>query len=268
MTAQLAAQIARIDQQLGSLLSHNRLPRALTDPAAMLIPTLSVTAAYIADATITNAKIVDATIQSAKIASLDADKIVAGTGIINNLTIKATLTIGAGGSIVDADGSAWDQDGFNLRATGVIGDSIVISRTGYYPAAKWRTALDTNLARTILTANWNDNSINTRDATHRAEATNSDSTTFASIEAVSTIGDTVDVRALATGEIRIGGNSSQPTAAFFGSGSFGSGVGVIYIANRGAAPSSNPTGGGILYVESGALRYRGSSGTTTTLAAA
>ena len=48
--------------------------------------------------------------------------------------------------------------------------------------------------------------------------------------------------------------------------SFGSGDGVIFIKNSVAAPSANPTGGGILYVESGALKYRGSSGTVTTLA--
>lgn len=49
-------------------------------------------------------------------------------------------------------------------------------------------------------------------------------------------------------------------------GSFGGGTGVIAIANRGTAPTSNPSGGGILYVESGALKYRGSSGTVTTIA--
>ena len=46
-----------------------------------------------------------------------------------------------------------------------------------------------------------------------------------------------------------------------------SGVGVIAIAN-GTAPSTSPAGGGQLYVESGALKYRGSSGTITTVGAA
>ena len=46
----------------------------------------------------------------------------------------------------------------------------------------------------------------------------------------------------------------------------GGGEGIIFIANRVVAPSSNPTGGGILYVEAGALKYRGSSGTVTTIA--
>lgn len=53
--------------------------------------------------------------------------------------------------------------------------------------------------------------------------------------------------------------------AFFGGGSFGSGTKVISIGNASVAPSVNPSGGGILYVESGALKYRGSSGTVTTL---
>jgi hypothetical protein len=38
------------------------------------------------------------------------------------------------------------------------------------------------------------------------------------------------------------------------------------LANATTAPASNPTGGGVLYVESGALKYRGSSGTVTTIA--
>lgn len=50
--------------------------------------------------------------------------------------------------------------------------------------------------------------------------------------------------------------------------SFGGGTAVIFIANATANPSANPTGGGILYVTGGALTYRGSSGTVTTIAAA
>lgn len=43
---------------------------------------------------------------------------------------------------------------------------------------------------------------------------------------------------------------------------------VWFMANCAAAPGSNATGGGNLYVESGALKWRGSSGTITTLGAA
>jgi hypothetical protein len=49
---------------------------------------------------------------------------------------------------------------------------------------------------------------------------------------------------------------------------FGKGQGVIAIANASVAPSVNPAGGGILYVEDGSLKYRGSNGTVTTIAPA
>lgn len=53
-----------------------------------------------------------------------------------------------------------------------------------------------------------------------------------------------------------------------GGNSFGSGSGIIFIANATTTPSTDPTGGGILYVSSGALMYKGSSGTITTIASA
>ena len=46
------------------------------------------------------------------------------------------------------------------------------------------------------------------------------------------------------------------------------GVGVIAIANATTPPGSTPTGGGVLYVTGGALTYKGSSGTVTTLGVA
>jgi hypothetical protein len=51
-------------------------------------------------------------------------------------------------------------------------------------------------------------------------------------------------------------------------GSFGGGSRVIFLANASVAPISDPTGGGILYVEGGALKFRGSSGTITSVAPA
>lgn len=49
---------------------------------------------------------------------------------------------------------------------------------------------------------------------------------------------------------------------------YGGGTKVAFIANAGTAPTTDPTGGGILYAEAGALKWRGSSGTVTELAAA
>jgi hypothetical protein len=51
-----------------------------------------------------------------------------------------------------------------------------------------------------------------------------------------------------------------------GGTSFADGAVVMFIANATTAPTTNPTGGGLLYVEGGALKYRGSSGTVTTIA--
>lgn len=46
----------------------------------------------------------------------------------------------------------------------------------------------------------------------------------------------------------------------------GDGVKVIYIGNAGTVPTTNPSGGGVLYTQAGALKFRGSSGTVTTIA--
>lgn len=48
----------------------------------------------------------------------------------------------------------------------------------------------------------------------------------------------------------------------------GGGSGVLGIANAGTVPTTNPTGGGVLYAEGGALKWRGSAGTVTTIAPA
>jgi hypothetical protein len=56
----------------------------------------------------------------------------------------------------------------------------------------------------------------------------------------------------------------------FGSttGSFGGGDGVIGIRNATTNPGSNPSNGGVLYADAGALKWRGSGGTVTTIAPA
>lgn len=57
--------------------------------------------------------------------------------------------------------------------------------------------------------------------------------------------------------LRVGLATGNPPGA-------GSGVGCIAVANAATVPTTNPSGG-VLYVEAGALKYRGSSGTVTTL---
>lgn len=62
-----------------------------------------------------------------------------------------------------------------------------------------------------------------------------------------------------TGSLQLGSTSSD----------FGGSTGVVIsIKNATVEPSTNPSGGGILYTFGGALKYRGSSGTVTTIAPA
>ena len=63
--------------------------------------------------------------------------------------------------------------------------------------------------------------------------------------------------------VQNGGNIGLNTTSQFGGGQL-----VLGIANATTVPTTNPTGGGVVYTEAGALKYRGSSGTVTTLAAA
>jgi hypothetical protein len=68
----------------------------------------------------------------------------------------------------------------------------------------------------------------------------------------------VDSQILPAGQLALGN-----------AGTFGGGGGpMVYLANCTAAPTTNPTGGGVLYAEAGALKYRGSAGTVTVIAPA
>ena len=70
------------------------------------------------------------------------------------------------------------------------------------------------------------------------------------------------------GQTALGVDTGRRVFLNSASGSYGGGQAVTFIGNASTIPTSNPTGGGILYVESGALKYRGSSGTITTIAVA
>lgn len=64
------------------------------------------------------------------------------------------------------------------------------------------------------------------------------------------------------GSIRVDKDLRVNTASVAG------GTGVVAIANATQPPTTTPTGGGVLYVEAGALKYKGSGGTVTTIGAA
>jgi hypothetical protein len=92
----------------------------------------------------------------------------------------------------------------------------------------------------------------------------------------------IDTTGWNPGGIRIGGNGPNIFSTAIGpvlamdnegnigvgslSGFGGGGSGVVAIAEAKRPPEDDPKGGGILYVEGGALKYRGPSGTVTILA--
>lgn len=53
--------------------------------------------------------------------------------------------------------------------------------------------------------------------------------------------------------------------ALFGTGSFGSGVGVVFVANAATAPTTDPSGGVLLYAEGGILKVRDPAGNIVNL---
>jgi hypothetical protein len=61
--------------------------------------------------------------------------------------------------------------------------------------------------------------------------------------------------------VSLGGNIALGITTAFGGGSR-----VVAIREAATVPTTNPSGAGILYVEAGALKYRGTSGTVTTIA--
>lgn len=81
-------------------------------------------------------------------------------------------------------------------------------------------------------------------------------------------GDNVGLTSVTLGSTPVLFADANGNLAVNSTGSFGGGTGVVFLANRSVAPSTNPAGGGVLYCESGALKFRGSSGTVTTIAPA
>lgn len=272
------AQIHRIDQKLAQLLRNPSLKVAMDDAneppvadgavGAAKLATGAVTTTKLGDLAVTTGKIAALAVTDAKIDTLSANKIVAGTGIINNLSVLATLTLGAGGKIVDADGSFWDQNGITLAAPGSAGDVLRAVRTGYLSSIALESYIISAAAVGSLVAAWTDGDASAL-ATVGLTASETASITQVSLNAIGVTGDQTHVYVADNKSISLfeGSVGAGLNLAFNASpGSFGGGAGCIFIGNRGTAPTSNPSGGGLLYTESGALKYRGSSGTVTTIA--
>lgn len=79
-----------------------------------------------------------------------------------------------------------------------------------------------------------------------------------------TTGDAINIRTGPSGDPVITAKNKN-VALFDATGSFGSGVGVVYVKDRTTAPTTDPSGGGLLYSEGGELFWRSSSGVVTQL---
>lgn len=113
------------------------------DRAGNISPVSAQTAAAVD--LIQTANIGDAQITNAKIASLAADKITAGTGIINDLTVKSEITVGASGD----SGAIKSYD--YVTSSGASGfylsDSGLIIKSGSIEAAALNISMGENIIR-------------------------------------------------------------------------------------------------------------------------
>lgn len=183
---------------------------------------------------------------------------------LTDLNIIGTLTLGEGGSIVDADGSVWDQDGIRLAALGTPTDAIRFVRDGYDNEAVIRGAVTTDYGQlTILAHGENGISLGESGLFLRGDW-NTPGDLEASLQTLDSgasgqylrVGYT-DIWLTSTG----GGNVAFHVAA---APNYQSMVGGMFVASASVVPTGNPTGGGFLYVEAGAGKFRGSGGTVTT----
>lgn len=172
------------------------------------------------------------------IATQNANAVAITGGTVNGTTVGATTAATVRGTTVEATSALFAAQGIPLRLAGNTAnqEEVVSSAVGVLDAGS-RGAIRL----------WTD--VNNNDAT---------TATIFSL----TVGANIAGAGTTLLTVRKDGTWGINTT------SYGSGVGVIAIANATTVPSTNPTGGGVLYVEGGALKYRGSSGTVTTIAPA
>jgi len=167
-----------------------------------------------------------------------------------------------------ASASMYSQDGSHswfVAASGTAGNAITFTQAATLDAnGNYMVGTTTNAATAKITAAINTSTANTAYIGFQNDSSGANDWAIT----MPTTND-LAIRNVSNSynAIYIGNEGTAADIGFNGM-SRGGGEGIVFIANRLVAPSTNPTGGGILYVESGALKYRGSSGTVTTIAAA
>ncbi len=170
-------------------------------------------------------------------------------GAAQTITLEELLTLrGTNGSAADGPNiiayTASDQYPL-LQILPNTHDNIAINYDAYYDGSNWKSSHSGSNYQIYKVSN-------KLQFNYGAATTAGNTLTWVSAGAITNAGH---LEWAAAKNLTIGGGAS-----------YGGGLGVIFIANRNTVPTSNPTAGGILYTESGALKYRGSSGTVTTIA--
>lgn len=222
------------------------------------IQDLAVTTAKIEDLAVSTAKISNAAITNAKINDLSADKITTGTldaGLVTIASDDGFMTL-SGNILAIKDSSSneilnlgkYDGTNYGLELIDASNNSAVImNRTGIRVKESSLVVFEDGTDIVYLPSSEDDETASTR---------YNQGVSFG----------VLGIQGAATGSIvMLGRNVALVDTA---TPDLGSGIGVVFVGNTSAAPSANPTGGGILYAESGALKWRGSSGTVTTIASA
>ena len=214
----------------------------------------------------------------------------AGTGVVRNINLVGgnvgiSATVWPGALTVQKDVAATNTASIYLLGTGV---TPVTAAGGAYLAVNAPTGFTGSLLelrqngviRTSVTSGGTLSTVNVGNTTSsnnalialnttglvlsRNVADSSPALVVQQLNAIST-GDVLQVKNSAGTLLAVAQNGNIGIGA---TPPFGGGAGVIGIKTATTLPTTNPVGGGVLYVDAGALKYRGTSGTVTTVAAA
>jgi hypothetical protein len=184
-----------------------------------------------------------------------------GTTVVTGATPGSVLFAGAAGVIAQDNASLFWDDTNNRLGIGTAGPADplhIVVTTAVAEIGRFETTVNT--ANVVF--GFKDNS----PGQQRALAFNFLDSTGSAVGQIAYFNDPtaanqyIRFNTNSTERFRIQGSNIGFNATSWGT----SAAGVIGIGN-GTAPSTSPAGMGQLYVESGALKYRGSSGTITVL---
>lgn len=173
---------------------------------------------------------------------------------LQDLTIEGTLTIAEGGVFefhlpaTDTEYLRFVNDDFPDNYAGMFGRVAEDhARSGYF--GLWSDGAGTSYFSQILVVGGDD--VTTRNSINLS------------------VRNGTNGMLLWQDEIQIGGTTKN--IALFGQSvsiNYQSMQGGLFVRNASAVPTGDPASGGFLYAEAGALKWRGSSGTVTTIATA